>query len=90
MCFTSPRLAFAVAEAVTLSMSLAWSPVIECPPGRPATAAPNAAAVPPTMNARLVVRCFAGSPALPLCSGLSCSVTGLSLYWVCPALGVLH
>ena len=80
MCFTSLRLAFAVAEAVTLSMSLAWSSVIECcPPARPATAAPNAAAVPPTMNARLVARCFAGSPALPLGSGLSCSVTGLSL-----------
>ena len=32
MCFTSLRLAFAVAEAVTLSRSLAWSSVIECGP----------------------------------------------------------
>ncbi len=81
MCLTSLRLAFAVAAAVTLSMSLAWSSVIECwPPARPATAAPKAAAVPPTMNARLLVWCFAGSPELPPCSGLSCSLNDLSLH----------
>jgi hypothetical protein len=65
MCLTSPRLALLAALAVSVSSSLACSPVSAPAVGserrRLAPAAPMAAAAPPTMNVRRVVLFVPGS-----------------------------